>query len=324
MGQIHLETAKQAKNDEYYTRREDVEAELQHYREALRGKWVYCNCDHPERSEFCRYLADVMDEWGIRRLTATYFEPDGEAEAWHREPGGVLRREPLGCDGDFRSDPCRTLMQISDVVITNPPFSLIREYIPQLLEYRKKFLIIAPITVIKNHAVFDEWQAGRIWTGVNHGMNGFTANEEGRLFHAGVGPTLWLTNLQPSTKKPPVTRPFGKFANIDAINIGSIREIPHDYYGVMGVPISYSMYHCPEQFEILGITDRVSPLIREFIADEHKADGTVVRNQRIRCGAIIPIDEKPKRGRYFEKDGKLYRQVFGRILIRRRQEGDSA
>lgn len=170
-GNTNLHSAKKAKNDEFYTRKIDIEAELWHYAWQFKDKVVYCNCDDPVKSEFWKFFARVFDLWDLKKLIATYYEPNGDSFVYKIEAApdgsGEVKQvmEPLSGNGDFRSDGCVELLKEADIVVTNPPFSLFREYISQLMEYEKKFLIIGNMNAITCKEIFSLIRDNRLWLG---------------------------------------------------------------------------------------------------------------------------------------------------------------
>lgn len=287
MRHVHLEAAKKAKNDEFYTRIEDVEAELWHYRDHFRDKTVYLNCDDPRWSSFWRYFCLRFGELGLEKLIATHYtgvtepgQPSFKIEALRGrddtsgdgvkyvdpETGGV--QTALEGDGDFRSEECIELLDQSDIVVTNPPFSLLREYVSQLVEYGKEFLVIGNMNVIGYKEIWPLIQAGDLWLGVQRPKRfivgdtmpdkaGQTINQSGKREQA-FGNILWFTNLDHAKRheelplwKHYTPEEYPKYDNYDAINVDKVKEIPRDYGGVMGVPISFLDKYNPDQFEIV-------------------------------------------------------------------------
>ena len=168
MGNVNLAAAKRAKNDEFYTRREDIENELMHYRDHFTGKTVYCNCDDPVTSEFWKFFQRNFSAWGLTRLIATHYELDAANYSYMIEmnPGdawdGMPVRKPIQSNGDFRLAACIALLEQADIIVTNPPFSLFREYVAQLMEYEKKFLIIGSMNAITYKEIFPLLKDNRI------------------------------------------------------------------------------------------------------------------------------------------------------------------
>ena len=265
----NLTAAKKAKNDEFYTQRADIEAELQHYAEHFRGKIVYCNCDDPESSEFWKFFVRVFNEWGLKKLIATHYDPNEEnfsykIEAVPDENGEVKMdaepvRTPLPCNGDFRSAACIELLKEADIVVTNPPFSLFREYVAQLMQYEKKFLIIGNKNAITYKEIFPLIRNSLVWLGYEFPKE--FALADGTLTKRVNGLCRWFTNLDHKKRHTALDLRgnyytgnedrYPKYDNYAAINVDKVADIPCDYDGVMGVPITFLDKYCPEQFEIL-------------------------------------------------------------------------
>ena len=278
-----LNAAKDAKKDEFYTQRTDIENELSHYAEHFKGKVVYCNCDDPKESEFWQFFVRVFNSWGIKKLIATHYDPNElnytyKLEAQPDETGkfGVQNepeKTPLPCNGDFRSAACIELLKEADIVVTNPPFSLFREYIAQLMEYNKKFLIIGHQNAVKYKEIFPLIKNEHIWLGYGFPGNvGFfrapnyedyavsSQHKEGLIRVSGV---MWFTNLDiPKRHQPMDLRGnyyegneelYPEYDNFNAIDVSKANDIPCDYYGMMGVPITFLSKYCPDQFELIGM-----------------------------------------------------------------------
>ena len=267
-GNANLHKARKARLDEFYTRLEDVEAELQHYPNAFRGKVVYLNCDD-ERSAFWKYFSRHFEELGLKELVATKY-PEGFLFRL-KSAAGAVEVVVLEGDGDFRSPECVEVLKQSDVVVTNPPFSKFRALIGQLMEYGKKFLLLGNINAITYKEVWPLIQAGELWLGGTPSYLAFRVpadsppkstrfwiDEEGCKWRS-LGNGAWFTNLDchrrhqplPLTKKY-TSDDFPKYSNYDAINVDKVKDIPADYDGVMGVPITFLGKWDPEQFEIAG------------------------------------------------------------------------
>ncbi len=305
-GNKKLHAAMRAKKDEFYTQLGDIANELKHYREHFRGKTVLCNCDDPYESNFFKYFALRFNELGLRKLICTcwsgspimqtelrFFDDqiseDGESERFAyklelselkdmNNDGAtdmddvqmILQRhksEMLRGNGDFRSKECTELLKEADIVVTNPPFSLFREYLAQLVEYGKKFLIIGHQNAITYKEVFPLIMQNKLWLGFgfkggaahffSHYKDVATASnhKEGMIRVSGV---VWFTNLDHSKRHEPLDlykhytpEEYPKYDNYDAINVDKTSDIPMDYDGVMGVPITFLDKYCPEQFEIV-------------------------------------------------------------------------
>jgi len=231
----NLNKSKSAKNDEFYTQMRDVENELQHYIELFKGKIVYCNCDSPN-SNFVKYFIKNKDILEIKEFYHTWYNSETK-------------------EGDFRSDECVELLKKADIIVTNPPFSLFREYIDLLYKHKKKFLIMGSLNAMAYKEVFKLIKDNKMWLGIN--------NDKGVKFVTPTNglksiPTSWFTNLKHNINPPIIklTRKYNpdeyrKYDNCDAINVDKTLDIPIDYKGLMGVPISWLCKYNKEQFKIV-------------------------------------------------------------------------
>ena len=251
-----LGKAKTAKDDEFYTRYETVEAELKHYWQQLKGKRVYLNCDDPRFSKFWQYLYDNYHAIGLAGLTATYCS--GSAELWQYN-GNSLLTDRLRGNGSYDSAECLDLLENSDVVITNPPFSLFNGFMGTAIDSGKDFLIIGNFLATGYSNIFNRIMNGDIKIGFGSGGTKFD-RPDGSVK---VVNTAWFTTLEVGSKKPfiPLTKPFNvddypTYDNYNAINCDKVADIPLDYDGLIGVPITYLLKHNPAQFEILGIAEK--------------------------------------------------------------------
>ena len=294
-GNNNLNKAKSAKKDEFYTQLSDIENELRHYKEHFKGKTVLCNCDDPRISNFFHYFASNFERLGLRRLISVCYknqEPDlfsmnqSEQAIWleyfgdrngNRVPDPEeIGVRPLKGDGDFRSAECIKLLKQADIVVTNPPFSLFREFVAQLFEYQKQFLIIGNVNAISYKNIFEQIQANRLWLGksihsgdrefevpVSYPLNAAGCREtaEGKRFIKVKG-VRWFTNLDYAERHEDLVlyetyspEKYPTYDNYAAINVNKTAEIPMDYNGIMGVPITFLDRYSPDQFEIIGITN---------------------------------------------------------------------
>lgn len=323
-GNKSLHAANRAKQDEFYTQLPDIEKELKHYRKHFHGKTVYCNCDDPTISNFFRYFELNFAKLGLKKLITTCYKNqqtdlfskhDMEAAAGVKYVGNGT--EPavfqLKEDGDFRSHECIELLKQADIVVTNPPFSLFREYITQLVEYGKKFVVIGSKNAITYKEIFPLIKGGKLWVGhtpmsqdllfdvpEDYAQELVETKKEGSAYKIvdgivkGRSESIWFTNLDHKKRhedlilyKKYSPDEYPKYDNYDAINVGKTADIPVDYAGEMGVPITFLDKHNPEQFEIIGM-DR--PLITQLTGKQSrfKIKGKeiyariVIRNKRIR------------------------------------------
>ncbi|MBD8524128.1 adenine-specific methyltransferase EcoRI family protein [Pseudomarimonas arenosa] len=261
-----LLAAKQAKNDEFYTRYSDVQKEVAHYTAQFQGKTVYLNCDDPSWSNVYKYFARNFETLGLKCLIATYYIGNGQYQSGARAFCHVLRRDKNGRlfrtkralkgDGDFRSAECRALLNQADIVVTNPPFSLFREFIALMTANKKDFLVMGPGQQVKAVGIMPLFVRDEIRLGVTHT----------KTFHDPKGNkcdvhVVWYTNLRHNPRAPLVlTETYGAdparyprmLNHPTAINVDWVVDIPRDWAGVMGVPISFLEKHCPAQFEVLG------------------------------------------------------------------------
>ena len=290
-GNKQLHQAKKAKNDEFYTQLSDIEKELYHYDSFFRGKTVLCNCDDPRVSNFFRYFALKFHVLGLNRLIATcymndnpdlfsqgasvkrsiYSDFDGSFECneltdFNRIPYKQLHGDGTYCAGDFRSAECIELLKQADIVVTNPPFSLFREYVAQLIAYDKKFLIIGNQNAITYEEIFPLIKGNKLWLGYTNPkefvvpqiINKNCIENSSGVIIAKFGNIVWFTNLEHSKRRDELPlykrynpEEYPKYDNYDAINVDKVNEIPCDYYGVMGVPITFLDKYNPKQFEIV-------------------------------------------------------------------------
>ena len=282
----NLHTAKATKNDEFYTQLEDIENELKYYKDYFKGKVVYCNCDgflNEEKSNFFVYFSLNYEFLGLKGLICTKYNPNGKGRKY--EYYGDLNgnnypdeeeifTSDLEGDGDFRSEECIEILKKCDIVCTNPPFSLFRQYVAQLFEYKKDFLIIGNVNAISYKEVFPLIKENKMWLGVSSFNKGmyfgvpddytyadtykFDRERNGKKVMR-VSSICWFTNLDHKKRHEELVlykkyneEEYPKYDNYDAIEVSKVTDIPMDYYGVMGVPITFLDKYCPEQFEIVG------------------------------------------------------------------------
>ena len=337
-GTALLTKAKLAKKDEFYTQLGDIEREAMHYREYFCGKTVLCNCDDPRVSNFFHYFSYNFEFLGLKKLIsicyknqerdlfttkatdrAIWLEYDGDKNGNRIPDPEEIGIHYLDGDGDFRKEESINLLKRADVVVTNPPFSLFREYVAQLVKYEKKFLIIGNVNALKYKEIFPLIKQDKMWLGcsIHSGDREFGVpddypleasscriDEKGRKFIRVKG-VRWYTNIEHKErheemilyrKYDPAVYP--KYVNYDAIEVSKTADIPCDYDGGMGVPITFMDKYNPDQFEIVGMSLDLAnmSIIRERLG---RNDG----------GPTF----------YIEKDGKLIR-LYDRIAIRRRHK----
>ena len=253
----NLTAAKRIKNDEFYTRLEDIEKELTNYKEYFKDKIIYCNCDDVEYSNFYKYFKDNFNELGIKKIIATNLSLNKTAYKTEFDNNSKEVRTQLCGNGDFRSKECVELLKSADLVITNPPFSLFREYIAQLIKYNKKFLVIGNMNAASYKEIFPLFKNNQVWLGNTSPKVFLTPDRTEKKF----GNIVWYTNLDNEKRHcriPQKEKYYGneekypKYDNYDAIEVSKVINIPYDYYGLMGVPVTFLNKYCPEQFKLIG------------------------------------------------------------------------
>lgn len=333
MKNSNLHKAKDAKNDEFYTQLTDVTKELMHYKAHFKDKIVLCNCDDPTWSAFWRYFHLNFAELGLKKLISTHYDRE-EATYKMEYTGGndnnieVGVKTPLEGNGDFRNQECLNLLDECDIVVTNPPFSLFREYVAVLMEHEKKFLIIGNMNAITYKEFFPLLKDDEVWIGCTN-VKEFLQPDGSIKKFGNIG---WFTNLDIEKRheklilwKKYTPEEYPKYDNYDAINVDKVSEIPCDYDGVMGVPITFLDSFSPDQFEILGLTtgrkdfDEISYPIKHYEnVIQHNKDGSVTNGSKANTRATLLVDDAAST--YYtadNSDGKLV-IVYARILIRKK------
>jgi len=317
----NLRKASKTKSDEFYTQLPDIEREMKHYKSHFKNKVIYCNCDDPRISNFFNYFAMNFEQLQLKKLITTcyknqnwdlfsqntsekavFLEYEGDKNNNKIPDPEEIGIHPLKGDGDFRSEESIELLKQADIVVTNPPFSLFREYVDQLINFNKKFVIIGHQNSISYKEIFKLVQQNKIWLGygfkggATHFINSSyqntqTANNkiEGMIRVSGV---VWFTNLKIKKTEEDLIlykkyskNEYPKFDNYDAINIDKVKDIPVDYAKPMGVPITFLNKHNPDQFEILGIM--ASTTVDEinfgypYVDGKKKFARVVIRNKRL-------------------------------------------
>lgn len=256
MTNSNLHNAKRNKNDEFFTRYEDIEKEVANYKEHLKGKYIYCNCDDYRLSNFVKFFVDHFKEYGLKKLTSTNYD-NGRGAFKYVYDGNTESIEELKGNGDFRSEECIELLKQADIVVTNPPFSLFREYVAQLMEYGKKFLVIGNYNAVTFKEIFPLIKNNKLWLGTQFVKEFVQPDGTIKKF----GNICWFTNLDHKKRNTKMDfykkyagheDEFPKYDNYDAIECSKVADIPEDYNGVIGVPITFLDKYCPEQFEIIG------------------------------------------------------------------------
>lgn len=257
MSNQNLLTAKNKKNDEFYTRLEDIQKELNNYKEYFKDKIIYCNCDDIYTSNFYKYFKDNFNKLGIKKIIATNLSLDNTAYKTEFDNNSKESRTELRGNGDFRSEECVKLLQESDIIVTNPPFSLFREYIAQLIKYNKDFLIIGNMNAATYKEIFPLFKNNQVWFGYTSPKIFITPDRTEKKF----GNILWYTNLESGKRHCRIDlkncyygneNSYPKYDNYDAIEVSKVVNIPKDYYGLMGVPVTFLNKYCLEQFELIG------------------------------------------------------------------------
>lgn len=284
----NLHKAKQAKNDEFYTQLCDVEKELMHYKKHFKDKIVFCNCDDPTWSAFWEYFHLNFKELELKKLISTHYDAENPSYKLEYEGGDdndieVGVRTRLLQNGDFRSEECVELLKEADIVVTNPPFSLFRPYVAQLIEYDKKFIIIGSKNAITYKEFFPLIKDNKVWIGHNN-VKEFKQPDGSVKKFGNIG---WYTNLDIPKRheklilwKKYTPEEYPKYDNYDAINVDKVAEIPVDYDGVMGVPITFLDKHNPEQFEIIGLD-------RYTVPNKYLVGGRVAINGKPKYARIL-------------------------------------
>lgn len=311
MGSITCATPAARKNqaDESYTLMTTIQTELAYYKEQFEDKVVFCNCDDPSQSKFYEFFRLKFDAWGLKKLIATHYQDSSlfipNTPSFKVEYDGNKAVETrIDGKGDFSSPECVEVLQEADIVCTNPPFSKIRGYLGQLIKHNKKFLIIGNMNAVTHKKTFDLIKNNRIWLGVTPKSGGIDfkipddyavrGKRKGsniktieRAQMVNMSSAIWFTNLdnhQRNEIMPLFKRYdeepefFPKYDNYDAISVNKRREIPEDYEGEIGVPISFLQRYNPRQFEIVG-ADWQLPKTR--LMDDNKKDRFYVNGKRL-------------------------------------------
>lgn len=293
----NLNKAKSSKKDEFYTQLTDIEKEMKHYKKHFKDKVVFCNCDDPRVSNFFHYFSYNFERLGLKKIIATcyknqsmdlfsqneaeraiYLEYEGDRNRNNVPDTEEIEVKPLKGDGDFRSKESIELLKQSDIVVTNPPFSLFREYVTQLIKYDKKFIVLGNQNAIIYAEIFPFIRENKLWLGVDNGGTKWfqvpddyeiktksrIKTENGKKYFS-MGSIMWYTNLDTKKRHEELIlykrynpEEYPKYDNYDAIEVSKYAEIPMDYEGVMGVPITFLDKYNPEQFEIIGSNRGIS------------------------------------------------------------------
>lgn len=347
MAKRNIDKAKAAKKDEFYTQLEDINNELRHYRDHFRGKTVLCNCDDPRISNFFTYFAYNFEFLGLRKLittcyknqnadlfsqndceTAVCLEYYGDKNGNHIPDAEEIGIKPLKGDGDFRSKECIEILKESDIIVTNPPFSLFREYMAQLMKYDKKFLIIGNQNNATYKEIFPLIRDNKVWLGYKCGDMAFQVpdyyesretrfwqDDNGKKWRS-LGNICWYTNLDIKKRHEDLVlfrkytnEEYLRYINYDAIEVSKTERIPYDYDGIMGVPITFLDKYNPEQFKIIGIGNGGELGVECGVSANLSAE---------ECSALFREDKSFRKGKlcYRNANGKLI-GCYARILIRK-------
>jgi hypothetical protein len=348
----NLHQAKNNKKDEFYTQLSDIENELRHYKDHFRDKVVYCNCDDPRVSNFFHYFSYNFEHLGIKKLIATcyknqdadlfstneseqavYLEYTGDKNGNSVPDANEIGVQPLQGDGDFRSPESIELLKQADIVVTNPPFSLFREYVAQLIEYDKKFIIVGHQNAITYKDIFKLIKDNKLWLG--YGFKGGAGHfintqyedyasagdhKEGMIRVSGVH---WFTNMDIDKRhedlilyKKYTPDEFSTYDNYDAINVDKTKDIPYDYKGLMGVPITFLDKYNPDQFEIetLGIGEENFTPTKKYQKFRDPITKNLIADKR---DYLLYV--KHSEGKYLTSEDYRVNKVYARILIKNKK-----
>ena len=393
MANSNLKEAKAAKNDEFYTQFHDIEIEMNAYIEydpnVFRGKTILLPCDDPEWSNFTRFFAAKFDELGLKKLISTSYAPDSKKYKTPYQPSLFEQEAPqfdsaktsvkgkifvleqdksgdgriniddleweyLDGDGDFRSKEVTELRDEADFIITNPPFSLFREFLAWIIAGGKRFAVIGNMNAITYKEVFPLIKSNQIWLGATGNGNDMVfgvpegakvddkdKQKAARLGYIGnytrLGNSCWFTSIEHGRRHQALRlmsmadnlrfskhkeirgkAAYDHYDNYDAIEVPFTDAIPSDYDGVMGVPISFLIKYCPEQFEILGITKTWFGSASKIYPEQIQVDrrGKESKVTKLNDGAVLLHSEVPKNETYYIVDGRYYTQVYARVLVK--------
>lgn len=387
MANESLSAAKAAKNDEFYTQYYDIEREINAYLEfdpdVFRGKTVLLPCDDPEWSNFTLYFAQHFQTLGLKKLISTSYAPESKKYKTPYQPSLFEQDAPqfdpnktsvrgkifvldhdidgdgridfhdlewryLDGDGDFRSDEVTRLRDEADIIVTNPPFSLFREFLAWIVETDKKFVIIGNMNALTYREVFPLIKDNKIWLGNGfHNGNAYFRPVGEREYASGVKDDstglvkfrncCWFTNLDHGRRHQPLSlmtmeenimyskhkeirgKGYAHYDNYDAIEVPYTDAIPSDYDGAMGVPITFLDKYCPDQFEILGITKTWFGGANKIYPEQIQVSnsGKESRVSKLNDGAVLWHNEMPENETYYIVEGRYYTQVYARVIIRR-------
>ena len=386
MANESLSAAKAAKNDEFYTQYYDIEREINAYLEfnpdVFRGKTILLPCDDPEWSNFTLYFAQHFQTLGLKKLISTSYAPESKKYKTPYQPSLFEQDAPqfdpnktsvrgkifvldhdidgdgridfhdlewryLDGDGDFRSEEVTRLRDEADIIVTNPPFSLFREFLLWIVEADKKFVIIGNMNALTYREVFPLIKDNKIWLGNGfHNGNAYFRPVGEREYASGVKDDstglvkfrncCWFTNLDHGRRHQPLSlmtmeenimyskhkdirgKGYAHYDNYDAIEVPYTDAIPSDYDGAMGVPITFLDKYCPDQFEILGITKTWFGGANKIYPEQIQVSrGKEISVTKLKDGAVLWHNEIPENETYYIVDGRYYTQVYARVIIKR-------
>lgn len=263
LSNIRLRQAQKNRYDEFFTQIEDIDSEIAHYIEYLRDKTIFCNCNDYEETNFYRYFKDNFLRLELKKLIATKYEITGKPSYKIEICNDlIVKKMQLKGNGDFRSDECIELLKQSDIIITNPPFSLLQEYIMQLTSFNKKFIILGNINAVTYKRVFPLIIANKLFVHKNNNKSNMSFINSSKQ-KIDLGGCRWFTNININLKnsflnlcKEYIPEKYPKYDNLDIINVNKVSDIPADYDGIIGVPITFLDKYNNNQFEIVGCSTK--------------------------------------------------------------------
>lgn len=348
-----LHVAKKNKSDEFFTRFEDINTEIntnEHgYRPFFKDQTVYCNCDDPEESNFWKFFKAVFKAYGIKKLISTHYAQDGSSSYKLEYDGERVVKTELEGNGDFRSPECVELLKESDIVVTNPPFSLFRDFISLIIKHNKKFIVLGKMNMMTYKEVFPLLKDNKMWPGYGFNLsmifgspykNELESNRK-YVIAKGLNPDdgyvkvpeiAWFTNLEIPKRTQPLLLGwkyekglemglYPKYDNYDAINIDEVCQIPRDYAGVMGVPITFMGKYCPEQFEIVALGNSKENFVptKQYVgAIKHRKDGSITNGNAVNSVLVIKLDTPLKSEVYYTTDTEILFAPYARILVKKK------
>lgn len=283
----NLNNAIKNKNDEFYTQLKEIEKELENYKNFFKNKTIYCNCDNPKFSNFFKYFFDNFEDLQLKELIVSYKEKEQGFYLIHNKSDNKLKLKKLKENGDFRSEECINLLKKADIVITNPPFSLFKDFVDLLLKEKKYFLIIGNSNALSFKKILENIMTNKIRLGINCVRWFFLPN--GNLCEGAR--SFWYTNLdlkrnyqRLNVSKSYSTAEYFEYDNYKAIEVSRTKDIPYNFEGIMGVPITFLSKYNPEQFKIIGADYQVKDGELAYIANKNwkgKFDRAYLNGKRL-------------------------------------------